>query len=72
MNKSKMYVLWGTRINNPDWREEIITEKSEENKHMIEDAKTWALSHGFNRLRVAVYEVGDKPDFITAINTERK
>ncbi len=62
----KIYVLWGVKIDNPDWMEEVIIEGLEENE--VENAKTWALSNGFNRLRMAIYEIGDKPNFISAIN----
>jgi len=66
MDNSKIYVLWGVRVNDPDWMEEVIAEGSKENE--VENVKTWALSNGFNRLRMAIYEIGDKPDFISAIN----
>ena len=51
-------VLWATKIGEPDWNEQIITE----NASQIEDAKKWALANGFDRLRVSTID-NSKPDF---------
>jgi pyrroloquinoline quinone (PQQ) biosynthesis protein C len=61
MNTTK--VLWATRIGEPSWKEQIITERAEH----IEAASKWALANGFDRLRVSVHD-NSKPDFIGAIS----
>ena len=51
-------VLWATKIGEPDYNEQLITE----NPSQIEDAKKWALANGFDRLRVLTID-NSKPDF---------
>ena len=51
-------VLWATKIGEPDYNEQLITENSSQ----IEDAKKWALANGFDRLRVLTID-NSKPDF---------
>lgn len=56
-------ILWGTKIGDPDWEEELITECEER----IPAATEWAKQNGFDRLRVA--EMDDSPpDFTGTLN----
>jgi hypothetical protein len=57
-------ILWGVKIGDPDYMEQIITEQPER----IEAAKIWAANNGFNRFRIAEIKPEDKPDFINTIN----
>ena len=61
-------VLWGVKKGEPDWAEQIITT----NASKFEEAKKWATENGFDRFRISEFNMGDKPDFINAINTKRK
>lgn len=56
---AKETILYATRVGQPDWCEEIITT----NESRIEQASAWALENGFDRLRVAVIDMGGHPDF---------
>ena len=57
-------ILWAVKIGAADWEEEVIT--STANKEHLEKAKAWALTNGFDRLRVSKWN-GEKPDFVGAI-----
>ena len=61
----KETVLWGIREGEQDWQEELITSTAD-SKH-LENAKTWALNNGFNRLRVAEFKL-EKPHFVRTIS----
>jgi GNAT superfamily N-acetyltransferase len=56
-------VLWATKIGEPDYNEQLITEDSSQ----IEDAKKWALANGFDRIRVSRID-NSKPDFTKGFN----
>lgn len=58
------YVLWATKIGEPDWCENLITSTAD--KSHLERAADWAQNNGFDRLRVSEFN-GEKPDFIGAI-----
>jgi hypothetical protein len=51
-------ILWATKIGEPDYNEQLITENPEH----IENAKKWALANGFDRIRVSSID-NSKPDF---------
>lgn len=51
------YTLWGTRKGNADWQEEVITSTSD--KARLEKARAWAVSNGFDRLRVSTFGGND-------------
>jgi hypothetical protein len=51
-------ILWATKIGEPDWNEQLITENSSQ----IENAKKWAVENGFDRIRVSTID-NSKPDF---------
>jgi len=59
----KHKILFAVRIGEPDYMEELITEQSDK----IEEASAWARANGFDRLRVAVVDLGAKPDFVGAV-----
>lgn len=63
-------VLWGCKVEDPDHKEEILyTQKGYVNtEKLLKDIEPLALSKGYNRLRIAVYDLNEKPDFIKAIN----
>jgi hypothetical protein len=52
-------VLWATKIGEPDYNEQLITENSSQ----IENAKKWAMENGFDRIRVSKIDMSSKPDF---------
>lgn len=51
-------VLWAVKKGEPDWKEEIITNKEEN----IEAAKNWAKSNGFDRFRESIV-TDEAPEF---------
>lgn len=57
-------ILWGTRVGDPNWMEEVLTE----NEERFEDAKKWALANGFDRFRVAELDLSTPPDFTKTLN----
>ena len=62
--KYKETILWAVKVGDEDWQEQIIT--TDESK--IEEASNWAKENGYDRLRVAVIDLGVKPDFPSTIN----
>lgn len=59
-------VLWATKIGDPDWKEQIITETF--NDEYLERAKVWAVENGFDRLRVLDYRKGEVYNFLKTLN----
>lgn len=57
-------VLYGVRVGNEDWQEEIITT----NPSKLAEAKAWATANGFDRFRVATIDLSVPPDFTKVIN----
>lgn len=57
-------ILYGTKVNQPAYMEEIISTKPENFK----DAVVWAKSNGFDRLRVASINLSIKPDFTGVVS----
>lgn len=62
--KYKETILWAVKVGDEDWQEQIIT--TDESK--INEASNWAKENGYDRLRVAVIDLGVKPDFPGTIN----
>lgn len=60
----KVKILWGVRVGDEDWQEQLITE--DESK--IPAAMAWARANGFDRLRVAVVDLSKPPDFRRAVS----
>lgn len=61
-------VLFATRVNQPDWEEQLITEYEERIPAAIE----WAKNNGFDRIRIAVLDMSIKPDFSKTLTTNSK
>jgi len=60
-------VLFAVKVGDEDWQEQLITE--DETK--IEPASKWALSNGFDRLRVATIG-NEKPNFVATIKKPKR
>jgi hypothetical protein len=61
-------ILFGTKVGDPDYMEQLITEVEER----IPAAKRWALANGFDRLRVADIDLSTAPDFTKTIQQSKK
>jgi len=59
-------VLWAVKIGEPDWKEEVITNKHEQ----FENAKIWLSENGYDRIREAVIDLNVKPNFTKTIKKE--
>ena len=59
------YVLWGVKIDAPDWAEEIlwVTTDAELWRSKLDDAKQWATSEGYDRFRTKLFTDADVPQF---------
>jgi hypothetical protein len=57
-------VLYGTKVGQPDWAEDILTNNP---AHLLQ-AKAWAEANGFNRLRVYKVDLSRAPNFAVALN----
>ena len=55
-------VVWGTKIGQPDWMEDIIYCGFDSQKAI--DAKQWAINNGFDRIRASNIDLNIKPNFI--------
>ena len=49
-------VLYGTKVGEPEWMEEIITD----NARNMQPAADWASRNGYDRLRIARYVFADE------------
>lgn len=63
-------LLYGCKINAPKYMEEILYQcKGYTNeKELIEKGKQWAEKNGYDRLRISVIDLTQKPDFTKTIN----
>ena len=57
-------ILFAVKIGEADYLEQVITTDPKK----IEAAKVWAMSNGFDRLRVAIINLNTQPNFINTIN----
>lgn len=66
----KTTVLYGCKIEAPDYMEEVLYEcKGYVNKdELLDHASKWAKENNYNRLRISVYDLNEKPNFIKSIN----
>lgn len=57
------FVLYGTKVGAEKWQEQIIwvTTDGDRWARELEQAKAWAISEGFDRLRTKVYSDKDLP-----------
>jgi hypothetical protein len=53
--------LWGTRIGDADWQEQVITSTTDP-AHLA-NARAWAEANGFTRLRERAITVADLAAF---------
>lgn len=64
-----MKVLYATKIGEPEYMEQLITEVEDR----IPAASAWAQQNGFDRLRIATYsDEPERPDFTKVLNTRRR
>lgn len=61
-----MKILWATKIGDPNWAEQLITE----NEAKIPDAIKWCELNGFDRIRIAEIDLNKKPNFISTLKTK--
>jgi len=61
------HTLWAVKIGDEDWQEQVIT--STKNEIHFEKAKAWAIDNGFDRLRISVLDLNEKPDFVKGIKS---
>ena len=70
MNNAPEYVLYGCRPGSADWEEIILTVTLDPSR--VEAVKVLAARDGFDRLRVAVHNPGELPDFAAAVLTPKR
>ena len=58
-------VLFATKIGEPDYMEDLITEKEDR----IEAAKAWAKKNGYDRFREANIDLSTKPNFTKTLTS---
>lgn len=56
------YVLWGVKIGEPSWAEDILFVDKEEIK-LNKSLKDFFKSKGYDRLRIAKIDLSEKPNF---------
>ena len=63
-------LLYGCKISDPDYMEEIIYQcKGYTNKEeLLSKGQEWAKNNGYDRLRISIIELDIAPNFIQAIN----
>lgn len=66
----KETLLWGCKIGEPDYMEEILYQcKGYVNQYeLMQKGKEWASRNGYDRLRISVIDLATPPNFIKAIN----
>lgn len=62
--KTHEKILYGVRLENEDWQEEVLCTQEER----FEEVKILASKDGFNRFRVAEIDLTEKPDFRKTVN----
>lgn len=72
-NKMKVTLLYGCKVGQPEYMEEILYEcKGYTNQsELISKANEWAKINGYDRLRVYINDIGEKPNFKQAINIKK-
>ncbi len=67
---NKETLLYGCKIGQPNYMEEILYECKGYVNHeeLMTKGATWAAANGYDRLRVAVIDLSVKPDFAGTIN----
>ena len=63
-----MKILWAVKIGDPDYDEQVITEREDQ----IAAATEWARAQGFDRFRVMdASDEPEQPDFVTTITLSK-
>lgn len=65
--KSTIKLLYGHRIGEPEYMEQILSTKPE----CFDRVKELAAGDGFTGFRVAIHRDGEKPDFVAALRTQK-
>ena len=66
----KETLLYACKIDEPQYMEEIIyhfTQFTPNEKELMQKGKAWAKENGYNRLRIHVIDLTQKPNFINTI-----
>jgi len=63
-------LLYGCKVNEPKYMEEILYQcKGYVNKEeLMKKGKNWAKVNGYDRLRISVIDLTQKPNFTKTIN----
>lgn len=63
-------VLWGVKKGEPDYAEEVLYQcKGYTNlQDLATKGEQWAEENGYDRLRIAVLDLKEKPNFQQAVN----
>lgn len=66
----KETLLYGCKIGQPDYMEEVLyAQKGYVNKEeLLTKGEIWAKNNGYDRLRVHVVNLAEKPDFTKTLN----
>lgn len=66
----KETLLYGCKIGQPDYMEEVLyIQKGYVNKEeLLSKGKAWAEKNNYDRLRVHVINLAEKPDFTKTLN----
>jgi len=59
-NLPKEYTVWGTKIGDEEWQEQLLTETTD--LAHVEKCKVWAKANGFDRIRVSIFN-WEQPNF---------
>jgi len=59
-NLPKEYTVWGTKIGDQEWQEQMLTETTDLAR--VEKCKVWAKANGFDRIRVSIFN-WEQPNF---------
>ncbi len=66
----KVTLLYGCKIDQPNYKEEILYEcRGYVNpKTLMQKGQQWAIKNGYDRLRITGIDLNEKPDFTKTIN----
>ena len=66
----KETLIWACKIGSQNWEEEIIfAQKGYVNaEKLMEEAKEKAASFGYDRLRLSIIDLNEKPNFAATVN----
>lgn len=67
MNATTIKLLYGHRVGEPSYTEQILCSQSER----FDEVKRLATLDGWTGFRVAIHRDGEKPDFVGALNIRK-